>query len=71
MWTRDAAPVLGWEGIGTLAPGHHADMIIKVSELYNVVDAEKQPRHSTSRSVRSDNAQLVKGSRPRASIRRP
>ena len=28
MWTRDAARVLGWEGISTLAPGHHADMII-------------------------------------------
>jgi predicted amidohydrolase YtcJ len=28
MWTRAAAQVLGWEGIGTLAPGNHADMII-------------------------------------------
>jgi predicted amidohydrolase YtcJ len=28
MWTRDAARVLGWEGIGTLAPGNHADLII-------------------------------------------
>jgi predicted amidohydrolase YtcJ len=27
MWTRDAAAVLGWEGIGTLAPGNHADLI--------------------------------------------
>lgn len=28
MWTRDAARVLGWEGIGTLAPGSCADLII-------------------------------------------
>lgn len=28
MWTRDAARVLGWSGIGTLAPGSHADLII-------------------------------------------
>jgi hypothetical protein len=28
MWTRDAARVLGWEGVGTLRPGSHADLII-------------------------------------------
>jgi predicted amidohydrolase YtcJ len=28
MWTRDAAAVLGWDGIGTLTPGHHADLAI-------------------------------------------
>jgi predicted amidohydrolase YtcJ len=28
MWTRDAARVLQWEGIGTLAPGNHADLIV-------------------------------------------
>ena len=28
MWTRDAARALGWEGIGTLAPGSHADLIV-------------------------------------------
>ena len=28
MWTRDAAAVLGWEGIGTLRPGSHADFIV-------------------------------------------
>ncbi len=28
MWTRDAARTLGWEGIGTLAPGNHADLIV-------------------------------------------
>jgi predicted amidohydrolase YtcJ len=28
MWTRDAARVLGWEGIGTLQPGNHADLIV-------------------------------------------
>ena len=27
LWTRDAARVLDWQGIGTLAPGNHADMI--------------------------------------------
>jgi predicted amidohydrolase YtcJ len=28
MWTRDAARVLRWDGIGTLAPGNHADLAI-------------------------------------------
>ncbi|HLY37858.1 MAG TPA: amidohydrolase family protein [Candidatus Binatia bacterium] len=28
MWTRDAARVLAWDGIGTLAPGSHADLIV-------------------------------------------
>jgi len=28
MWTRDAARVLEWDGIGTLAPGSHADLIV-------------------------------------------
>ena len=28
MWTRDAAKVLRWEGIGTLSPGNHADLIV-------------------------------------------
>jgi hypothetical protein len=28
MWTRDAARVLRWDDIGTLAPGNHADLII-------------------------------------------
>ncbi len=28
MWTRDAGRVLGWDGVGTLAPGSHADVIV-------------------------------------------
>jgi predicted amidohydrolase YtcJ len=28
MWTREAARVLDWEGIGTLAPGFHADLAV-------------------------------------------
>jgi predicted amidohydrolase YtcJ len=28
MWTRDAARVLGWDDVGTLAPGNHADVTI-------------------------------------------
>jgi predicted amidohydrolase YtcJ len=28
MWTREAAHVLRWEGIGSLAPGHHADLCV-------------------------------------------
>ena len=28
MWTRDAAKVLGWERIGTLSQGNHADLIV-------------------------------------------
>lgn len=28
MWTREAAHVLRWEGIGSLAPGNHADLCI-------------------------------------------
>ncbi|HEY2774523.1 MAG TPA: amidohydrolase family protein, partial [Candidatus Binatia bacterium] len=27
-WTCDAARALGWEGIGALAPGNHADLVI-------------------------------------------
>lgn len=28
MWTREAAHVLRWEGIGTLEPGNHADLCV-------------------------------------------
>jgi len=28
MWTRDAAHVLRWEGIGSLVPGYHADLVV-------------------------------------------
>jgi predicted amidohydrolase YtcJ len=28
MWTREAARVLQWEGVGTLAVGNHADLIV-------------------------------------------
>lgn len=28
MWTRMAAKVLRWDGIGSLTPGHHADLIV-------------------------------------------
>jgi predicted amidohydrolase YtcJ len=28
MWTREAAHVLRWDGIGSLHPGHHADLCI-------------------------------------------
>jgi predicted amidohydrolase YtcJ len=28
MWTRDAARVLRWDGVGTLKPGDHADWVI-------------------------------------------
>lgn len=28
MWTREAAHVLRWEGIGSLEAGHHADLCI-------------------------------------------
>jgi predicted amidohydrolase YtcJ len=28
MWTSAAARVLGWDGLGTLAPGSHADLAI-------------------------------------------
>lgn len=28
MWTTAGAKVLGWDGIGSLAPGHHADLAI-------------------------------------------
>jgi predicted amidohydrolase YtcJ len=28
MWTRDAGRALGWEGVGTLAPGSKADVIV-------------------------------------------
>jgi predicted amidohydrolase YtcJ len=28
MWTRDAGRVLDWDGVGTLGPGSHADVIV-------------------------------------------
>jgi predicted amidohydrolase YtcJ len=28
MWTREAARVLDWEGIGMLAPGYRADLTV-------------------------------------------
>jgi len=28
MWTRDAGRALGWDGVGTLAPGSHADVVV-------------------------------------------
>jgi predicted amidohydrolase YtcJ len=28
MWTREAAHVLRWEGIGSLEPAHHADLVV-------------------------------------------
>jgi predicted amidohydrolase YtcJ len=28
MWTREAARVLQWDGVGTLVPGGHADLIV-------------------------------------------
>ena len=28
MWTREAAHVLRWEGLGSLEPGHHADLCV-------------------------------------------
>lgn len=28
MWTRKSAAILGWSGIGSLRPGHHADWIV-------------------------------------------
>ena len=28
MWTREAGKVLRWEGVGTLAPGAHADLVV-------------------------------------------
>jgi predicted amidohydrolase YtcJ len=28
MWTREAARVIGWEGIGTIEPGNQADLIL-------------------------------------------
>jgi hypothetical protein len=34
MWTRDAARVLRWPGIGTLAPGSHADLFVVDRDPY-------------------------------------
>jgi hypothetical protein len=28
MWTRDAGRILGWPGVGTLARGSHADLVV-------------------------------------------
>jgi predicted amidohydrolase YtcJ len=34
MWTREAARAIGWQGIGTLAPGNHADLIVVDRDPY-------------------------------------
>jgi predicted amidohydrolase YtcJ len=48
-WTRDAAHVLRWPGIGSLEPGHHADLcIIDRNPLRCSVDALPATRvHAT------------------------
>ena len=28
LWTSEAASVLGWAGLGSIEPGHHADLVI-------------------------------------------
>ncbi|MGH7055003.1 MAG: amidohydrolase [Stellaceae bacterium] len=33
MWTRDAAKVLRWDGIGLLTPGAHADLVVVDRDL--------------------------------------
>ncbi len=49
MWTRDAAHVLRWPGIGSLEPGHHADLcIVDRNPLRCSVDALPATRvHAT------------------------
>jgi predicted amidohydrolase YtcJ len=35
MWTDDAARVLQWQGIGSLSPGNHADLVVVDRDLMN------------------------------------
>ncbi|MEO6029508.1 MAG: amidohydrolase family protein, partial [Candidatus Binatia bacterium] len=50
MWTRDAARVLQWEGIGTLAVGNHADLIV-VDRDPLTCDVETLPATQVLRTV--------------------
>jgi len=53
MWTRDAGRVLGWDGIGTLAPGSHADLLIVDRDILDedACPTEQLPRTRVLRTV--------------------
>ena len=50
MWTRDAARVLRWDGIGTLAAGNHADLVV-VDRNPLTCDVESLPATRVLRTV--------------------
>ncbi len=54
MWTRDAARVLAWDGIGTLHPGAHADLII-IDRDPLTCDLDALPRTRVLRTVLGGN----------------
>ena len=50
MWTRDAARVLGWEDVGTLRPGSHADLIV-VDRNPLTCDVDALPKTRVERTL--------------------
>jgi predicted amidohydrolase YtcJ len=50
MWTSEAAHALGWEGIGSLAPGNHADLLIVDRDILSC-RVEDLPSTSVLRTV--------------------
>ena len=61
MWTRDAAAVLNWEGVGTLAQGNHADITI-VDRNPFTCDLEELPGTTVLRTLLSGNTVYDNGS---------
>lgn len=61
MWTAAGAKVLRWDGIGTLTPGHHADLaIVDRNPITCDIDALPSTRvlrtHVGGRTVHDDNS---------------
>jgi predicted amidohydrolase YtcJ len=59
MWTANGAQLLGWDGIGTLVPGHHADLaIVDRNPITCAIDALPATRvlrtHVSGRVVHDD-----------------
>ncbi len=50
MWTCDAAAALGWEGVGSLAPGNHADLLVVDRDVLSC-PVEDLPATSVLRTV--------------------
>lgn len=61
MWTRDAATVLNWQGVGTLTVGNHADLTIVDRDPLNC-DLEDLPATKVLRTLLSGKTVFDNGS---------